>query len=318
MRQLSHAICLAVAFTKSILFINPDLAVSADAGSAPGSTPRVVNVTSDSEHGWIPSVALEQQAVKTAMDFLADMDKGAAAEAYAFLADLERKEEPFPAFSDDLRKFNKQAGSVVERRIATITWTKNPANAPIPGIYVSLDQVSRFANIDRHCGYLVLYQAPSGGNFRVMRRENNFMDNGIAADMAKRSSPAAVDAEWANVSSHCPGYKPPLRENPASSIGYPSVDAALEALHSKPGVKITNQGGWTVAEDSSNDTFWSFPPPGNPAYPSAVRRQFVTDANGTSLQMTVQCDASKDACDELVRSFQRLNAEMTSSLRNHH
>lgn len=274
-------------------------------------------MTSDSMPGWVPSVELENQVRKTAIDFMDAMDSGRATEAYTFVSDLERKEEPLAVFTDNLQKFNRRAGAVLERRIVTITWTKNPAKAPMPGVYAALDQVSRFANIDRHCGYMVLYQAPTGGEFRVMRRENNFMDNGTAASIAKQSSPAAVDAAWARVSANCPGYKPPLTEDRTSTIGYPSVEAALAALHSKAGVKFTTQNGWTVAEDASTNTFWSFPPPGNPAYPSAVKRQLIDQDGGVSLQMTVHCDATKSACDDLVRSFQELNAKMTASMRGH-
>jgi hypothetical protein len=143
------------------------------------------------------------------------------------------------------------------------------------------------------------------------------MENEVAAGIAKQSSPAAVDTAWAKVSAHCPGYKPPLPEQPASTIGYPSVDAALADLHSKAGVKFTNQNGWTLAEDVAADTLWSFPPPGHPAYPSAVKRQLIKQGSGVSMEMTVHCDAAKNACDDLVRSFQQLNAEMAASMRDH-
>jgi hypothetical protein len=200
---------------------------------------------------------------------------------------------------------------VAERRITTVTWTKNPAHAPVPGVYAALDLVSRFANIDRHCGYLVLYQAPSGGAFQIMRDENNYMDNAAAAGKA----PAEVDRVWAALSARCPGYRPPLTEAVGQTIGYPNVAAALAGLHAKAGTVFKEEAGWTVVEDDADHAFWSFPPRGNPAYPAAVKRQFVDENGGTSLEMAVHCEASKQACDDLVRTFQELNARMTASMR---
>ena len=294
-------------------------------GSTALTNPRVVNVTSDSERGWLPSEELEHQARQTAIAFMAAMDSGRSADAYAFLADIDKKDQSFSDFSERVRAFNARAGAVIERRIVTVTWTKDPANAPLPGIYVALDLVNRFTNIDRHCGYLVLFQPPSGGAFQVMREENNFLDNAAAAEIARKSSPAEVDSAWTKLAANCPGYlqtaasKPaPLPEAPGSTIGYPTVAAALAALHAKAGVVFTNQNGWTVASDEAAQTIWSFAPEGNPAFPAAVKRQFVQRDGATYLDMKVLCGASKEACDDLVRSFEQLNAEMTARASGQH
>jgi hypothetical protein len=107
----------------------------------------------------------------------------------------------------------------------------------------------------------------------------------------------------------------PLPEAPDSTIGYPTVSVALAALHAKPGVRFSVQDGWTVAFDEPEMTLWSFPPPGQPAYPSAVKRQIVRENGVLVLHMNVSCGASKAVCDDLVRSFQQLNAQMIASLR---
>jgi len=282
------------------------------------SAPRVVNVTSDSEKGWVPSEDLERQAQKTANDFMAAKDSGRAEQAYSFLADIDRKDQPFPDFSSQIRQFNAKAGALVERRITTVTWTKNPSSAPLPGIYAAFDLVSRFANVDRHCGYLILYQSPSGGRFQVMREESNYMDNMAAAGFAKQS-PAAAEQAWAKLSANCPNYHPapdgPLAEASSPVIEYPNVAAALAGLHAKQGVVFRNEGGWTVAEDTAAYTIWSFPPEGHPAYPSVVKRQIVQENAGSSIKMSVHCQASKQACDDLVRSFEELNAKMAAGVR---
>lgn len=322
--------CLSASLVILNLVFTPDAALAENTAALPRATPRVVNVTSDSVPGWLPSEELEEQAKRTALDFMTDMDGGKYAEAYVFLADIDRKNQTLSDFSERIRQFNARAGAVLERRIVTVTWTKDSAKAPFPGIYAAIDLVSRFANIDRHCGYVVLYQAQSGHSFQVMREENNFLDNTTAAGIAKQSSSLAVEKAWAELSAHCPGYRMhmgpdrqptqsgPLPEAPNSQIGYSSVEAALAALHSKAGVVLTNQGGWTIAEDAATQTIWSFPPSGHPAYPAAVKRQVVNRADGTYIDMAVHCGASKTACDDLVRSFEQLNAQMAASIREHH
>jgi hypothetical protein len=102
---------------------------------------------------------------------------------------------------------------------------------------------------------------------------------------------------------------------PGAAIGYPSVAAALEGLHAKPGVAFRSQEGWTIAEDQAELTFWSFPPPGHPAYPSAVKRQLVRNGDALELEMNVACEAPQAACEALVRKFQQTNQQMMQSMR---
>ncbi len=306
------AACIALA-----LLSLGNAAQSADTVST--ANQRVINVTPDSAPGWFPSVEVERQALRVAVDYMADRDAGRYAQAYAILGDANRKNETLAEFSELGRRFNAQAGAVIERRIVTVTWTKDPANGPGPGIYVAIDVVSRFANIDRDCGYLVLFQAPSSGDFSVMREETNILDNATAAAITKESSAAEVDKTWAKLSANCPGYQAmaaaPLPEASGPTIGYPSVEAALAALHAKTGVVFKTQDGWTLATDDAGLTLWSFPPPGHPAYPSAVRRHVVERDGAVQMEMAVQCEASKQACDDLVRSFEALNAKVREQLR---
>lgn len=101
-----------------------------------------------------------------------------------------------------------------------------------------------------------------------------------------------------------------------SSIGYPSVAAALADLHSKPEVKFGIQNGWTIAEDRGHSSFWSFPPEGDPAYPSAVKRIAVQTGAGISLEMKVLCQSTQAACDKLVADFNALNERMRESFKS--
>lgn len=105
----------------------------------------------------------------------------------------------------------------------------------------------------------------------------------------------------------------PLAEQRASSIGYPTVAAALGDLRSRSDVTFEQQNGWTIATDRKNFTIWSFSPPQSPTYPAAVKRVLQKGPQGVYMDMTVSCIGSKAACDDLVRSFEKLNAEVSKA-----
>jgi hypothetical protein len=109
----------------------------------------------------------------------------------------------------------------------------------------------------------------------------------------------------------------PLPEQPHSTIGYATPDAALAALHAKPTVEFSTQDGWTIASDPDTNTVWSFPPRRDPAYPAVVKRQMTPAPDGkVAVQMDVLCSATKAACDDLVRAFERMNDEAQRQLRS--
>ena len=309
------ASCPRIAFA-AILLSTSISAAPAHAQAPTTDAPRQINVTSDSTPGWIPSPEQEAAAAKTATTFLAALDNGRAGDAYAFLADENKSHLPQVDFSKSLTRFNAQAGAVIERRVVTTTWTKDPPDAPVPGVYAALDLVSRFERIDRHCGYLIQYQAPMGGTFRVMRQEDNYLDNATAKRMLK----VELEATWARLSANCPNYavaetKAPLPEQPESSIGYPTVAAALAGLHKRTDVKFSTRDGWTVAIDTTSMAVWSFPPRGHPAYPAAVKREAVQEGANASVRMNVLCEAAKEPCDDLVRTFQQMNTQMQQGMK---
>jgi hypothetical protein len=101
-----------------------------------------------------------------------------------------------------------------------------------------------------------------------------------------------------------------------SSIGYPSVAAALADLHSKADVKFSVQNGWTIADDRSHFTLWSFPPEGDPAYTSVVKRTAMQQGKGISMDMKVLCQSTQAACDKLVADFNALNERMRNSFKS--
>src|SRR4030095_746887 len=99
-------------------------------------------------------------------------------------------------------------------------------------------------------------------------------------------------------------------------VGYPTVDAALQALKARKDVSISVQGGWTIVDDRAASTLWSFTPPGHPAHPAVVKRSVVSLGGGIGIDMTALCEAAKSACDKLMAEFKELNQRMSQSIRS--
>lgn len=53
-----------------------------------------------------------------------------------------------------------------------------------------------------------------------------------------------------------------LPESDRATVGYRSVEAALKALHQKPGVTFRSENGWLIADEDGARTIWSFAPTG--------------------------------------------------------
>jgi hypothetical protein len=284
----------------------------ASASYAQPSPLREVTVTSDSVPGWSPTVEQEAQVRQALAAYFAALDAGRYEAAYALTNDGYQTHETQPAFAEREARMRTAVGPVRERRVLKVTWSKNPKLAPQDGVYAAVDLASRFAEADRHCGYIMLRQPAEGGPFQVNNLLQAYLDNKTAESIVGKQSITALDAVWAQAASACPNYtalvaQAPLPESKDGGVGYPSVAAALAALRAQPGVNFRSENGWTIAEDTKNTTIWSFAPAGNPAYPAAVKRQIISEGGGASLQMAISCEAAKEPCDALVRQFQQLN-----------
>lgn len=168
------------------------------------AAPRQLKMTRDSAPGWRPTPSQIAEIHAVTDDYFAAKDNGQPSVAYGLLADMNKQDQTLQRFSEATLNFNEVAGPVKARQIVKVTWTKDPPRAPAPGVYVALDDVGRFANIDRYCGFVILYQPPSGGSFKVMREESNFLDNATALKIEQQRSRAEVETMWGQLSAHCP------------------------------------------------------------------------------------------------------------------
>jgi Protein of unknown function (DUF4019) len=167
---------------------------------------REINITSDSAPGWRPSAGQMQQVLATVDGYFSALDQQRYQNAYSMMAEPNRKLTSLADFSQQSEQFHQRSGLIKQRNILKVTWTKDPAAAPAPGVYAAVDIATRFANVDRHCGYVVLYQKSPGQDFQIMRQESNFIDNITAQNIERKQSRAALDRVWAGLAKNCPNY----------------------------------------------------------------------------------------------------------------
>lgn len=192
--------------TALTLAVGMPLAADAIRSDLPAAVRNEINVTTNSSPGWIPTAEQRQRALKTVRMFLDAVEGGRYAEAYGLQNELIKRNQTPAQFTQDAQKFTVLAGPVKLWTVLKVTWTKDPAQAPLPGIYAAIDLAGQFANVDRDCGYMVLYQRSADTDFTIMRRENNYLDNATVRDIEQKQSKAAVAKVWGQLARHCPNY----------------------------------------------------------------------------------------------------------------
>lgn len=174
-------------------------------GQASGVAPGI-NITSDSAPGWVPSESQRRNVIKAATDFFSSLDQGQYERAYAMMAESNKRSVPAQQFVSQNRAFYARSGVLKQRAILKVTWTKDPPNGPFPGIFAAVDIASQYANVDRHCGFVVLYQKTGNDSFEIMRQESNFIDNATAHGIEQQKSRAELDKLWTRLAVNCPNY----------------------------------------------------------------------------------------------------------------
>ena len=169
---------------------------------------REVNITTDSAPGWLPSEAEEQAARATLDRYFAAVEAGDDRAAYAMMTPGQQAIMAFAEFAAGNGRFRAMAGALRQRRVLRLTWTKDPAAAPRPGIYAAFDVSARWANVDRQCGYVILYQERHGAPFQLGRTESNFLSNDSAREIERTQGRSALDQVWAAATRYCPNYRP--------------------------------------------------------------------------------------------------------------
>ncbi len=136
---------------------------------------------------WHPTDAQVQLIVRQTYAYFAAKDAGKFQEAYALMSPAQKNVAPFDGWTASSGKFNLEAGPVVSRAIRKVTWYKDPPGAA-PGIYAAVDYLSKFANVDIHCGYVV-WNEQVDGSFLLVREEQNY----ISRDMQQKIRPEDLE-----------------------------------------------------------------------------------------------------------------------------
>jgi len=185
------------------------LACAAPALAQPAATPpRTINITADSASGWVPDEALQAAAEQAATRYFAARDSGRHADAFAMLTESNRALQTFDEYRAESDALRDSTGVMTARVFTQTTWTKDSPRAREPGVYAAIDFTSRYAKADRECGYVILFQSPAGGAFRVMREERIVLDNETAASIVREKSQLELATMWRQLSAHCPNYRP--------------------------------------------------------------------------------------------------------------
>ena len=265
------------------------------------NAPREVNITQGSTPGWIPSEALEAEALATLKRFNERVEAGDYEAAYAMIGEGLRAQYPLERFRSDRAQAAAARGKLVSRELIKLTWTKDGPGVPYPGTFVAIDASAAFAKADRMCGYTILHQAPGADRFTITRFEENVLDNEAFAQIAGQHSELQALLVWRLLARNCPNYTPePLPDTLAVGIEYGSVAEARAVISARKGIETKIENGWTVIMDQASYSIWSFAPAGAPTYPAVVKR-WVEPAGeqGSRAMMAMRCEADKRACDAL-------------------
>ncbi len=167
-----------------------------------------INIVSGSTPGWLPTEDQLRQAIAITEAFLNAIDGGRYDVAHGLLEEDFKRGQTLETFTQIQTKTTERSGPSSHWKVTKITWAKSSTGTRLPGPYVAIDLIGKYENADRNCGYIVVYQPPSGGDFTVMRREILVLDNTSAREIETTRSKAELDRIWAQVSSVCPNYDP--------------------------------------------------------------------------------------------------------------
>lgn len=152
---------------------------------------------------WRPAPQVAEAARRAAEAYLVAEDVGDAGVAWTMQTEGLQAVSDIDAYRRSVASFRVESGPLVSRDIYRTTWYKDPPDSPGPGLYVAFDLTARYQNVERYCGYLIAFQPPQGGPFRIMRSEKAFMSNESARAISE------PDNVWASTATaYCPGWQP--------------------------------------------------------------------------------------------------------------
>ncbi len=241
---------------------------------------------------YVPNAADSAEIQQLSARYFEHVDRKDYDAAHAMFGDEMRAIATLQEWRTFMRDELRDWGALQQREQTNVTWYDNPSNAPLPGLYVAVDYVSRYAELAQHTEFLVWYRERDGMPFALTRHETNAVDKASAAKGATH-----------------PAAKP-------GKIPYPNVETARAALLARDDIAQSEVDGWTIIAVPAENAIWSFTPQSHPAHPSMILRAPFTRDGAVYLGMDVKCGATKPICDALVEEFKAMNARVAKKMQD--
>ena len=294
--------------------------------------PRIVNVMPESTvPGWLPSILQEQNATQAADKYFAEVDAGHFREAYSQLSQSQKKSVNLDQFIDMHGKFNQLAGKLKSRKITSISWANDPASAPYPGIYVSFDLTSQYENIDRYCGYIMLYQRLPTDPFEQTTELQAYIDNATVSKIEQQRSRDYVISKWKEISKGCPNYEsiefklPGINREtkesnsaewrfPTDKITKEQWQTYLDEVKAIPSVISTTAPNQLIFSVIADNSIYVFTTEDHPAYPAVVKRHVQMVDGHTVMIRHGHYAGDREAYDYWWHEFDALDVKIKEQL----
>lgn len=95
-----------------------------------------------------------------------------------------------------------------------------------------------------------------------------------------------------------------------SKTGDSGAGHSVEDLTKNPSAKITHEDGWTIIStiEDENRVYWFLAPDVNNVSPAMYKNIiYAGDKSELETKTVSQCEAPKQACDELMKKFKKLS-----------
>lgn len=127
---------------------------------------------------WRPADGYQARANEFLDRFLTTLGRRDFASTYAFFGPRLKSMMSVVRFTKLRQSVVERAGGAIVRGNRTITWYKDPARAPEPGIYAAFD-INCTSPKQAYCSEVVVLHEPPGGDFTIVRHETNFVDPAV-------------------------------------------------------------------------------------------------------------------------------------------
>ncbi len=124
----------------------------------------------------------------------------------------------------------------------------------------------------------------------------------------------AVDTDTSEVDSAAKTDDIPVSELPVEDSPAARYVHLFDVLQRYPKSGLGIFEDWVIVRVNTAEEklIWSFPPVNHPAYPAAVRREILMDADSVQIRTRMNCTSSKVVCEQLFQDFIAMSEKVLS------